>query len=174
MRKVLILFMLFSLLACQSESRERSKIQESLKEVHLVTASGKSILTKLAISLKEQQQGLSGIKPEDYPDDEGLLFFYLEDGERNFWMPDTYFDIDLIYLDKDLKVLDIIRKLPHHIGRINTSLIPRARPVWCRHTLEMKAGSAISAEIKIGEKLEWKSELSLAETEKLIQNSQNL
>lgn len=170
MRKVLTLLVLFSLMACQSESRGKNKVEESLKPVQLVTPSGQIINTDLAISIEEQKKGLSGIKPEDFAANDGILFFYLEDGERNFWMPNTYFDIDLIYLDKDLKVIDIIRKLPHLVGTLDPELVPRARPVWCRHTLEMKAGSPLSQELKIGDKLEWKSDLSLSETEKIIQN----
>jgi uncharacterized membrane protein (UPF0127 family) len=57
------------------------------------------IKTKLAFTPSEQEQGLSGIRPENFNNDQGMLFFYLEDGEKLFWMPDTYFNLDLFYLD---------------------------------------------------------------------------
>ena len=101
------------------------------------------------------------MQPEDFDDDQGMLFYYKEDGDRYFWMPDTYFDLDLFYLDKDLVILDIVRKLPHHKGRHNEALIPRARGVWCRHTLEMKSGSKIADKLKIGDRLTWKGQASL-------------
>jgi uncharacterized membrane protein (UPF0127 family) len=161
MAKFMFLCVLLTLFACQSGS----PLSDSGSQVILVTPSGENIKTKIALTLKEQEQGLSGVKPDDFGEDEGLIFFYLDEGDRHFWMPDTYFDLDLIFLDKNLEVRDIIRKLPHHKGRANTELIPRARTVWARHVLEMKSSSRISNKIQIGQKLEWKGDLSLQEFE---------
>lgn len=150
MLKFLTLFLLAMCLACQSES-------QSPREFELLTPRGEVIETRMAVTLKEQERGLSGIQPDDFDDDEGLLFYYLQDGDRHFWMPDTYFDLDLFYLDENFKVLDVVRKLPHHKGRLNESMIPRARGVWSRHVLEMKSSSPIAAKLSVGESLKPKS-----------------
>lgn len=150
MPKFLTLCLLVLVFSCQSESRKATGM------VDLVTPKGAVIKTKLAITPAEQEQGLSGVQPEDFSDEDGMLFYYLDDSDKFFWMPDTYFDLDLIYLDKDLKIVDIIRKLPHHKGRHNEAMIPRARGVWCRHTLEMKASSPLAATLQIGDQLSWK------------------
>ena len=113
MRKFLTLLLLSLLCSCQSES------QDPLKSIKLKSPSGEEILTTLVFTPKDQEQGLSGVKNEDFSAQQGMLFFNLFDDDRNFWMPDTYFDLDLIYLDEELKVLDIIRKLPHYVGRAN-------------------------------------------------------
>ncbi len=168
MRKFLTLLLLFTLWSCQSES------QDPLKNLKLVTPSGEVIETSLVYTIKDQTQGLSGVKNEDFKANQGMLFFYLEDDEKNFWMPDTYFDLDIIFLDKNLKIVDIIRKLPHYIGRNNQELIPRARPVWSRHALELKADSPFSHKLKVGDSLEWKSSLSLEETDKKIREQADL
>lgn len=162
MRKFLTTLILGFLWSCQTES------QDPLKKVILEHGQGEEIKTTILFTQEEQSQGLSGVKPEDFEDNEGMLFFNIEDEERNFWMPDTYFDLDLFYLDKDLKVVDIVRKLSHYIGRANPSLIPRARPVYCRHVLEMKSSSPLAQKIKIGDYFKWKSALGLIETEKKI------
>jgi uncharacterized membrane protein (UPF0127 family) len=161
MRKLIAFLSLFILLSCQSESQN----QNPLKKVELQTSFGSSIETILAIDAKEQEMGLSGVKPEDFGDSEGMLFFYTQDEERHFWMPDTYFELDLFYLDKDLKIIDIVRKLPFYIGRANPELIPRARGVWCRHVLEMKSTSSIAQKINVGDKLIWKGTVTLLEAE---------
>jgi uncharacterized membrane protein (UPF0127 family) len=75
-------------------------------------------------------------------------------------MPDTYFDLDIIYLNRELIITDIVRNLPHYIGKANPELIPRARAVWARHALEMKATSKISKNLKIGDKLKWQASIS--------------
>lgn len=165
MGKFLTLALLFIIASCQSES------QDPLKSVILKTPKGHEIKTRLVYTVADTTQGLSGVKPEQFANDEGMLFFALWDSDKYFWMPDTYFDLDLIYLDMELKVLDIERKLPHYIGRDNEQLIPRARTVWARHVLEMKATSQISGELKVGDRLEWISKLNLKDTHKEIEKN---
>jgi uncharacterized membrane protein (UPF0127 family) len=121
--------------------------------MELTTAQGETIKTQLVFTEADQTQGLSGIQPGDFGDDEGMLFYYLADDTKYYWMPDTYFDLDLHYLDQNLKIIDIVRKLPHHVGRHNQNMIPRARGVWCRHVLEMKADSPLSLKLKVGDQL---------------------
>jgi hypothetical protein len=139
--------------------------RDPLKNIELVTPAGDTIETTLAITEADQTKGLSGTQDNDYENDQGMLFFYLQDSEKAFWMPDTYFDLDIFYLDKDLKILDVVRKVPHYVGRANPELIPRVRAIWSRHTLELKATSEISQKLKVGDQLNWKSSLSLPETE---------
>jgi uncharacterized membrane protein (UPF0127 family) len=165
MGKLLTLLLLLTLSGCQTES------QDPLQQIELMTPQGDIIKTKLIYRPKDMEQGLSGVRSADFHEDQGMLFFYLDEGDKHFWMPDTYFDLDLIYLDKDLKILDIIRKLPHYIGRNNPGLIPRARGIWCRHVLEMKASSVISLNLKIGDKLQWKSQPDLSKTEAQIKKN---
>lgn len=164
MRKFLTLLLLFTLNACQSES------QDSLLKLELKSPYGEIIKTRLVYTPDKMQQGLSGIKPDQFGEDEGMLFFYLEEQEMHFWMPDTYFDLDIIYLDKNLRITEIIRKLPHYIGRANPNMIPRARGVWSRHVLEMKATSPLSQKLKIGDSLLWSSSIGMDEAEERIKN----
>lgn len=166
MGKFLTLLSLTILLSCQSESRPG--VRKDLGYTNLITPKGETIKTRVVFRDQDQIQGLSGVKPDEFEENEGMLFWYQDEGVRAFWMPDTYFDLDLFFLDKDLKVIDITRKLPHYVGRHNESLIPRAREVWSRHVLEMKSSSPVSVSINVGDKLEWKGDLSLSETEKKI------
>jgi uncharacterized membrane protein (UPF0127 family) len=163
MGKLLTLTLLFILTACQSES------QSPLKSIKLKSPAGDTIRTRLVYTSQDMERGLSGVKSNEFADDEAMLFFYTWDSDKYFWMPDTYFDLDLFYLNAELKVIDIERKLTHHIGRENESQIPRARTVWARHVLEMKASSPIATKIKVGDQLEWISAMNLVETHKEIE-----
>lgn len=115
------------------------------------------ILVKLAISMEDQVKGFSGTRDNEWPDDQGIIFLYEEDGPRAFWMPDTYFDLDLFFLDKDLKIVDVERKVPHFIGRFPEDRIPRIRSVWARHVLELKTKSEVSARLKVGDQFRFES-----------------
>jgi len=168
MLKLLTLPFLFLLFSCQSESA--NKLGNHYK-ITLKTPLGASISTQIALTSDQQQQGLSGIQDKDFSDDQGMLFFYKEESEKYFWMPDTYFDLDIFYLDKNFNILDIVRKLPHYKGRNNPELIPKARGIWARHALEMKSGSDLANSLKIGDKLIWSGEPTPEELQKYLEKN---
>ena len=160
---LLLLFNFLLLCSCQNKAD-----QNPHKYGHLQSAQGDLIEVSLVVTQEEQQKGLSGIKPEDFSDNQGMLFYNLEEREHNFWMPDTYFDLDLFYLDANLKVIAIDRKIPHYIGKQDPERIPRGRIIWCRHILEMKSASLIAQKIKEGDQLLWKFQLSQQQIESQI------
>lgn len=71
---------------------------------------------RLAITRLEHSKGLSGIKPSDFSVNDSMLFVNDRMGERRFWMPDTYFNLDIIFLDSDLKIVGIEKNVPMHPG----------------------------------------------------------
>ena len=160
---LLLVFNFLFLCSCQNKAD-----QNPYKYGHLQSAQGDQIKVSLATTFEEQQKGLSGLKPDEFEDDEGMLFYNLEEREHNFWMPDTYFDLDLFYMDQSLKVIAIDRKIPHYIGKQDPERIPRGRIIWCRHILEMKSSSPIAQKIKEGDQLSWKFQLSQQQIESQI------
>ena len=129
----------------------------------LATSSGLIIKVQLAISIEGQSLGLSGKPKGSLTDNEGMLFVYREDDHRSFWMPDTYFDLDIFFLDKDLKIVYLYRKFPHHPGREEPPTIARTKPIFSRYILEMDALSPLSQKLKIGDSFKWLEKESLFE-----------
>ncbi|MCR9203814.1 MAG: DUF192 domain-containing protein [Halobacteriovoraceae bacterium] len=119
------------------------------KTVTLSTNTGRVITAYLARSDQEQTQGLSGIKPDQLADNEAMLFEYEKAGPRSFWMPNTYTNLDIFFLDTNYKVLYVERNVPAHPGMKEP--IPRTKTVFAHHVLELKASSPLSKEIKVGE-----------------------
>lgn len=151
LNRLVLFFLLTIATACQS------KVDAHPEEwAYLVTPQDK-ILVRLAITDQQQIKGFSGTLDSEWPDDDGLLFVNDEERLHGFWMPDTYFDLDLFYFDKDFKIIDIERKLPHFIGRTPENRIPRAREVWARHILEMKSKSVVGQRLKVGDQLKFQS-----------------
>lgn len=143
------LFMFLVILAgCQN-----NELKSLPKVVSLETPRGEILKTSMAYSAEEQAQGLSGVADTDFRDDQAMLFFNMTSEVRHFWMPDTYFNLDIFFLDENLKIIDVDRNVQHYIGRENPETIPRAKPVFCRHILELKAKSQLSINLKIGETL---------------------
>ena len=60
-----------------------------------------------------QIKGLSGIKRNQLKTNQGAIFIYPNEAPRSFWMPDTYFDLAIIFLDKNLVVKHVEKKHQH-------------------------------------------------------------
>ena len=123
--------------------------------------SGERILVDVLVDESSKVKGLSGVTSTDSPAQKGAFFFYKEDDQKSFWMPDTYFNLDIIYLSKKLMILKIDKNVPHHPGYSEPPYIPKMNPFWCRHVLEVKSSSPFSRVIKPGDILTWKGKYSL-------------
>lgn len=111
----------------------------------------------MAKTYKEQKRGLSKIKDEDFPHGEGMFFTGNKMYMRQFWMPETHFNLDIVFLNSDLYILDIHRNLAHFPKPAPRSKIPMSKEVFSRHILELKSGSPLAKQIKIGQFLKWKN-----------------
>lgn len=123
----------------------------------MILPSGETLITYVAEGEALQSQGLSGVLPEHFNDDEAMFFVYENEGMRRFWMPDTYFNLDIFFLDQLLRVIDIERNMPAHPGHQEPPKIARSRTIRAWHVLEVKSSSPMARKIKIGQQLEWKS-----------------
>ncbi len=120
--------------------------------------SAKAIVNlRLALTKHEHSKGLSGIKPSDFPNDSGMLFVNDSMGTRRFWMPDTYFNLDIIFLDSDLKIVGIEKNVPFHPGYTEPPVIYRTKSYQAQFVLETKGNAPFSAKLKVGDQLKWKS-----------------
>ena len=125
---------------------------------YLQAPNGTYIEVKIAKSFSDQSKGFSGVKSHQVLDHQGIFFYYDELGVRSFWMPDTYFDLDIIFLDSNLKIVHLIKNAPHHPGRKTPPEIYRTPQVIAQHVLELKSGSKASKLLEVGQKFLWVKE----------------
>lgn len=129
----------------------------------MMNSTNKIIDLRLAITREEHAQGLSGIKSSKFPESEGMLFVNEDVDQRQFWMPDTYFNLDIIYMDAKLKIVAIEKNAPSHPGMTEPPVIYRAKSYPAQFILETKAMSPFSKELKAGDQLKWVSSTALSE-----------
>jgi uncharacterized membrane protein (UPF0127 family) len=149
----------FGLLLSMSNFSE-AKVEQNKER--MINSLGKSITLRLSVTRDEHTKGLSGLKPGEFGEHEGMLFVNKDVAPRQFWMPDTYFNLDIIFLGPELQVIGIEKNVPAHPGMKEPPAIFRTGIYQAQHVLETKAGSPFSSALKVGEKLKWTS--SLAET----------
>lgn len=124
---------------------------------------GESISLALATTRKEHTKGLSGLKSSQFKKTQGMLFVNSEMGPRRFWMPDTYFNLDIIFLDSDLRIIGLEKNVPAHPGTKGPLTIYRTETYKAQFILETKAGAPFGQKLKITDKLVFTGTTSLSE-----------
>lgn len=165
---ILLIFSTLFAVACNEQNPIKSEELDKIRYGKLALPSGRLLDIRLAITFKEQAQGLSGVKSHEFSQNQGLLFIYPGMGPRSFWMPDTYFDLDIIFLDDSFKIVYIVRNLPHHPGRQEPPKIARTPNITAKYVLEIRSDSPWAKEFKEGLTPKWISSYSLSQIESKI------
>jgi len=140
----------------QAEQKYNNFISPSSKSYFIQHDSKEIFQVKVLTSPEELAKGFSGVKSEQVSAHQGLFFKFKQPEKRFFWMPDTYFNLMIIYLNEQLKVVDIVRDAPHHVGYSEKdSPIYRAPPIIAMHVLEIKSSSPTAQKIKKGSQFRW-------------------
>ncbi len=158
-------FIIFQLLCFSSFSLYQNKadIYFKYRKGEIYFNKSEKLQTYVLYSNEEKTKGLSGIKPKDFSKKNAVLFFYSKDGNRQFWMPNTYMNLDIIFLDKNFKIIALERKLKAHPSKSSPPLIEKTKPYFARYVIEIRSDSPFGKKIKIGDKLNWSSKHSLEE-----------
>lgn len=101
----------------------------------------------LAITPEEQMRGLMFRK--ELKKTEGMLFIYNDDAVRYYWMKNTYLPLDLIFIDSNLRVVDVYKNAR---PMDETTIISKG---FARYTLEVNAGQADRCKIKNGTRVKF-------------------
>lgn len=86
-------------------------------------------------------------------EDEGMLFLFPFEAERAFWMKNTYLALDIIYFDREFKVVSISKNARPH------TTTPRKSDGMAQYVLEVNAGLADKWGLTKGSKLVVEGEL---------------
>ena len=116
-----------------------------LRQLERVTITGgrQPIDAYVADDEVKTQEGLMWVTDKDLKDSQGMIFVMPFEKIQTFWMQNTLIPLDIIYLDKDAKVVNIVHGKP----RDETTLPSTA---FALYVLELKDGMA--AKLGIGPK----------------------
>ncbi len=87
---------------------------------------------------------------DDIKDNQGMLFEFPEENYYSFWMKDMKFDIDIIFLDQDKKVIQIfenIQKTSYVDEKNYKTYLPRLKS---KYVIEIKSGEVKKNSLQIG------------------------
>lgn len=89
-------------------------------------------------------RGLMYRRPNEIPVQHGMIFVFPEEREHSFWMRNTYTSLDMIFLDKELKVVGVL----HDVPVLNDE--PRKVGKDSMYVVELPAGNAHVERIEEG------------------------
>ena len=145
-KKIQILTLLFllagGLLFCQSERRD--------KFIKIYLPNGKSVTAELVVTDEERQRGL--MFREKLLPDQGMLFVFEEEGLYSFWMKNTLISLDMLWINKDRRIVHIARNVPPCKEDPCPSYSPERQGLY---VLELAAGAADRLGLKLFDRLEF-------------------
>ena len=133
--------MLFSFLCTQPASE---------KFIKVYFPDGRSVTAELAVTLEERERGLMYRKK--LGEEQGMLFVFEEESIRSFWMKNMLIPLDLIWLDKDQRIVHMEEKVPP----CRREPCPTyTSPIPAMFVLELKAGSAEQRNLRMMDRLDF-------------------
>jgi uncharacterized membrane protein (UPF0127 family) len=82
--------------------------------------------------------------------DAGMLFFFAREDEYPFWMKNTLIPLDMIWIDKDLRIAHVKHDVPPCHVPDCPSYPPNAK---AKYVLELAGGEAAKHGLKVGDSL---------------------
>ncbi|MFC1776383.1 DUF192 domain-containing protein [Pseudomonadota bacterium] len=135
MRLLLCVLMLITFTACASGDPS-------------VELGGKTFAVEIADTSEKQALGL--MFRDNMEADKGMLFIFPNEAPRSFWMKNTRIPLDIMYFDKELKMVSISADTPPcKVTRCPS--YPSKGPAM--YVLELNAGAAKKLGVGVGDKL---------------------
>ena len=121
-------------------------------ELSILDAETDAPLIKLDIEIAstdyEIQTGL--MYREDMGDTQGMLFVFTEEAPHSFYMKNTLIPLDILFIDKELTIVNIHR----NAEPLNETGIPSGGPV--QYVLEVRAGMSDKWGLEEGDRIQYK------------------
>ena len=151
-------------------------INKRWNKSYLTSPNKEIIEISWAISEKEKETGLSGLNPPTkMKKNQGLFFYNHKSQSYQYWMFNTFFDLDIIFLDENLKVIAVeTLKYSSQKDISNKNIIPQTKRYLSRYILELHAHSTKKLGIKIGTSLKWKDSSTISSFFELLKKESNI
>lgn len=120
------------------------------KFIKIYLPGGKSVTAELALTDAERERGL--MFREKLQPDQGMLFVFEEESAYAFWMKNTLIPLDLLWIDKERKIVHIWRNVPPCKEDPCPTYAPDRPGLY---VLELAAGAADRYGLKLFDRLEF-------------------
>lgn len=135
----------------------------SAAEVKLSTApltflDGKTISVEIVMTPKDREVGLMYRKslPKNY----GMLFVFPAQQRLEFWMKNTWVDLDMVFINREKRIAEVYRDVPRSYPETAEKDLAR-RGAMGQYVLELPRGAAGRHHLKKGQQLKFNAPIPL-------------
>ena len=125
-------------------------VPAGVSAAEIILPDGFKVTAQLALTPEEHGKGLMFVK--DLPQNRGMLFVFDDDGVKDFWMKNTYIDLDMVFISRDMKAGRIFHRVPKSFAGEPEAEVARAGAP-ARFVLELAGGAAHAHGLKPGSKV---------------------
>lgn len=148
---------LVSISSCKEEKKTVKPVVVTFKkegELILKKAESDSIIKTINIEIADDDyQTQTGLMYRtSMENDQGMLFVFPEAEYHTFYMKNTQFPLDIIYIGADKKIINIVK----NAKPFNESSLPSEGPA--QYVLEINAGLSDAWSLEPGDKIEYRQE----------------
>jgi YVTN family beta-propeller protein len=122
--------------------------------IKIITSDNSTVGTPVYIDisndLDEHERGLMFRKNLEW--NNGMLFVYEDDSNLSFWMKNTYIPLDMIFIDKDLRIVDIKENVQPCLQQEYCPSYPSKQPA--KYVLEVNAGFVQQNKVNVGDRIQ--------------------
>ncbi|PKN29417.1 MAG: hypothetical protein CVU64_08330 [Deltaproteobacteria bacterium HGW-Deltaproteobacteria-21] len=111
---------------------------------------GEFVVAELALSVEQRSKGL--MFRDDVAANKGMLFIFEEEAIHSFWMKNVKFPIDILWLDREKRIVHMAKQVPP-CKKDPCPTYPPVRPAM--YVLELSAGKSVDLGLKPGDRLVW-------------------
>jgi uncharacterized membrane protein (UPF0127 family) len=110
--------------------------------------------TNFTDDIYERNLGFSNVEKVD--ENQAMLFIFEDPSIETFWMKDMNFDLDILWIDENFKILKIDKNVSKNgYDKNHPNLSEKLHsPAPVKYVLEIPAGNSEKNKIKIGDKIE--------------------
>lgn len=136
-----------AILCCSAVTSTRARGVE--RQATAILPSGAEFVLEIADDPAERARGY--MHREEVGPHEGMLFVFDEDDRHGIWMKNCLTPLDIVWLDRDLRVVDVApNRLPCPPDELCVSAFPARR---ARYVLELAAGTVTRENLALGEQV---------------------
>ena len=142
MKIIFRIFLLIFLISCTKN------FDKNFNEI--IIDNGKELIKIKAEIADDNEERLKGLMSrENLNENEGMLFVFENEDYQTFWMKNTLISLDMIFIDENLKIVDIKNAQPCEEEQCN--LYKSSKPA--KYVLEVNGNFTIRNNVKISDKM---------------------
>jgi len=144
-RRLLLAFALAAAFAAPAAAQSPQRL--AVSDLTIVAADGRRHVFKAELAATDEQRMVGLMYRRSMPADAGMLFDFERDAPVSMWMKNTFIPLDMLFIARDGRVVNIAqRTVPHSLASVSSE-----GPV--RAVLELNGGTASRLGLKPGDRV---------------------